>query len=1603
VTGETGPAGSTGAGTPADDGDCLRAELLIAAGAESPLADEDAAFLPAHLQACPACRAAALDPPPGEMAGLPEVARENYVIGPEIGRGGMGRVLSARDRRVGRAVALKEMLSAHPELRLRFEREARITARLQHPGIVSVYELGCWPDGRPFYAMPILTGRTLREAMAAAAGLAERLRLLPSLIAAADAVAYAHSRRIIHRDLTPSNILLGSFGETIVIDWGIAKDLDENDAGASTGGWTSSASPALTGAGMVVGTPAYFAPEQAEGGPVDERTDVYALGAVLYELLSGRPPYHRNLAALVIDKLRAREAPEPIPPHRELPRDLVSIARRAMQHHPAARYASAAALVEDLRRYQNGQRVQAHRYRRRELAGRWLSRRVALVVTAAVALALVAAAATAGGVRVARERNRAEASTTALLVEQGRQELLAGSPGRALVYLDEAHRRGDRTAALRFMLATVRRSTDAGTPAVARVEDEMFPAAISLAFSPDSRLLAVTHQGSASIVEVPGGKTVKVLEDEGAPLQMARFTADGGRLITWGVPGTLPGGLAVWDTHTWKRSRIAGDRDVVDVDLSPDGRLALVAGGDEEGVQVWDLGGGRLVRSFAPARPGDRLIGRWLAKGRRLVTFGSLEPPTVRDLESGRVIARLPASEQELAAVAVRADGRRLATAGPAGARLWELPSGRLIADLVAGRPVRDVAFSPEGSRLLTMGGHRYVALAQLWDPEDGSAVAALGELTPRRYEGTGFDLVEFSPDGNRVATSRDGVIRMFSARTGLLLENHEEQDFADFLAFSDDGRWLAVTYRDQSVRLLDTSGSAAIATVPGRSLRLYALGASGDPVVTGNADGDVQVWDRTGRRRFAGPPGARLLAVSDDARRVLLSTPGGLELRSSAGERLLQLPGTYATSALSPDGTWILTSTGAGAVELRDAATGQRLRAFEGFRRTLRDQAFSPDGSRLYLQEEGTGRAGLWDPRDGRTIAWLDVGQGRAATFSPDGAQLVVTGERLRVWRALDATFQYELNVDQRVAVSFSRDSRYLAALGSRLIVADLRRGVPLTDMAGADLSGAAFGPDSELLLTIGREATTVVEWRSQRALARLPGDSAGRQGWSSIPADSRGPAARPLLLSADGTTLAITDGQAGVSLWRLGLETRTPAQLARLPRPFPRPWQLDPERNFARKPVNGEESPPPPSSRTNGPPDRPTRRAAAENLDFEAGSAGQPPPGWIKEPEEGPSTSTDRPHGGKHCALLKGDAALSQTIDASPYRGKLVRFRIAVRCSLRTTIWIFAAVKRTGGSKPASTLRSPSSSCSDRWEEVEVRRYVDTDGARLGFGVAVYRDGTLWVDDAKLDVMDAAAAGAPPAAEPVTAAVEGGRSAEDVLDDFTEAVGRPARPDQVLYLRTSTELTVQPGIRLGEVGMEETWVQGAHFRSRSWSPIDRSQGGCDGRACWSIWNDRSIEVIRGSAADARRLDEGPLVAWPLRAIYRQRRLVPPPPGAPAGAALECLRLSHPQLPPRTECFDRASHLRVYEEATDEHGVLYQERLSDYRRVEGLRLPCHRERLAVWDLGEGLYPVRTTEILSARAGAPLAPALFAIPAGARPKEERPGNQAAGDPIRQSQ
>ncbi|MFT3695181.1 MAG: serine/threonine-protein kinase [Kofleriaceae bacterium] len=336
----------------------------------------------------------------------PPEGHSRYEVGAEIARGGMGRVVEATDTLLGRTVAVKEALVGSDEAMRRFRREIYITARLEHPSIVPVHDAGTLPDGSPYYVMRKVSGRPLTELIAGAESLEQRLRLLPHVVAAAQAIGHAHHRGVIHRDIKPSNILVGELGETVVIDWGLAKVVGEGDD-------TTDASPVDAGAslrtrfGVVFGTPGFMAPEQARGENVDQRSDVYALGATLYYTFTRQPPH----ASASETEMMTAVASGPATPIGSvvtgLPRELATIVDKALAYEEADRYADAVEVAADLQRFVSGQLVASHEYSRRERLARFVRRNKVAVAISTIAVVTLAVGGTFAIRGILDARNRA--------------------------------------------------------------------------------------------------------------------------------------------------------------------------------------------------------------------------------------------------------------------------------------------------------------------------------------------------------------------------------------------------------------------------------------------------------------------------------------------------------------------------------------------------------------------------------------------------------------------------------------------------------------------------------------------------------------------------------------------------------------------------------------------------------------------------------------------------------------------------------------------------------------------------------------------------------------------------------------------------------------------------------------------------------------------------------------------------------------------------------------------------------------------------------------------------------------------------------------------
>lgn len=358
-------------------------------------------------------------------------------------RGGLGKVSVALDGELNREVAFKELLDEHADSlakRSRFLVEAEITGALEHPGIVPVYGLGHYADGRPFYAMRFIQGDSLKEAieafhrpgaqkMSPGERALQLRKLLARFIDVCEAIEYAHSRGVLHRDLKPGNIMLGKYGETLVVDWGLAKaghrersasDLEERPLNVG-----SKADSSETQMGTRIGTPAFMPPEQAEGrldllGPA---SDVYSLGATLYCLLTGRAPFSEETLEETLAKVSKGRFPPPREVDRHVPRALDAICRKAMARAPNDRYASAEALAEDVEHWLADEPVSAYSESAVQRAGRWMRRHRSWTLAGAAALAVVAVTASIAAVTINAARKR-EANLHALAEASRRFDLL---------------------------------------------------------------------------------------------------------------------------------------------------------------------------------------------------------------------------------------------------------------------------------------------------------------------------------------------------------------------------------------------------------------------------------------------------------------------------------------------------------------------------------------------------------------------------------------------------------------------------------------------------------------------------------------------------------------------------------------------------------------------------------------------------------------------------------------------------------------------------------------------------------------------------------------------------------------------------------------------------------------------------------------------------------------------------------------------------------------------------------------------------------------------------------------------------------------------------
>jgi eukaryotic-like serine/threonine-protein kinase len=967
-----------------------------------------------------------------------------YRILGEHGRGGLGRVARAHDVELGREIAIKELISRGPISEARFLREAVITARLEHPGIVPVYEAGRWLDGTPFYAMKLVAGRPLRDLLAERRTIDERIGLLHHVIAVADAIAYAHGRNIIHRDLKPSNVLVGDYGETVVIDWGLAKEVTASEDPLPAGS-PGALDAGLTHTGAVLGTPAYMPPEQARGEPVDQRADVFAIGAMLWELCSVQrlPPAYAGQRRRIL--LRAG-----------IDQDLAAIILKAIDPDREHRYPDAGALATDLKAFKAGARIAARRYSLWALLMHWARRHR----TAAIAIAIATAVSVAGVSfyvqSVSAERERAERAHGAIqdakaaaaealadkrvadaraaeaALEQGRAALLHHEP-EAQARLTEAYKR-EPSPSTAFMLARAIQP---------RLEEEAqfastFGRMLWATFSPDGSQIVTTDDRAAQIWD---GQTYRLLAtlSNNAEVWHASYSPDGALLVTGGLEH-----LTIWDARRGVRLR------------------ELRARNENKSTRY-------LLTAFSPD-------GRFVTA---IDSSGSIVP--VWSATTGDLVAELHNSSHLDPSIAFSRHGW-LATSGGGEAQVFDTRTWTRVLELPG--QTTSLAFD-SGSHLITGAATGEVAI---WDVPSGARLRQL------RGSGETIDFVAFSPNGRIAAAgSRGGWVGMWDAASGAAHgQMHPSRSWVSAIDFDPTGKLVLIAHADGTVLVADAAQGLPITMFEGprKAGRFARFDATGGRVVTASWTGTASVWRaHSPYRRWSSEP------TDEDCQVITTPEPQGryvavgckqhpVRIWDTAHDRLLaELPSsteiaergyTSAFPAVSADGERAAIAHGS-AVEVYELPAGRLVRTV-AHRSPVSAIAFAAAGHDVI---SGALDGSVLIAHDDGAVQALPAGAGvDAVALLPDGRAVASDAQRRLRIHGPGGVIMANLEMPARVMSIRPHDAR-MVALASYLDVAAPPTVIDLETYRTVQLVGhvgkvySARWVTGNRILTAGQEGT--------------------------------------------------------------------------------------------------------------------------------------------------------------------------------------------------------------------------------------------------------------------------------------------------------------------------------------------------------------------------------------------------------------------------------------------------------------------------------------------------------------------------------------------------
>lgn len=957
----------------------------------------------------------------------------DYELLEKVASGGMGVVYRARQVSLDRVVALKMILApklSDPECLRRFQTEAEATARLHHPNIVALHDFGQL-QGQHFYTMDFVEGRSLAEVL--------REHTLPPSQAAgyvksiAQAIHYAHQRGILHRDLKPSNVLVDQDDQPRITDFGLAKLMQgESD---------------LTLTGQVVGSPSYMAPEQAEGRAQDVsvRSDVYALGAMLYEMVTGRPPFKAESVVATLKQVLENTPISPRDVNPKLPQDIATICLKCLEKDPARRYGSAQALADDLNRFLRDEPVLARPVGGSERLWRWCRRNPKLA--GAVAVAIVAVASGVGGVtwqwreaEASRLRAESEGQRTRRHLYaadmHAAQQAFEGQQWGLAKRLLQAHRPLPGQEDLRgfewhYLWGQMRGDHLFALPGHSNV-------VTALAFSPDGRLLvSAGREGCLRVWDIDRRTLLRVLPCAARHVYGVSFSSLGTEMAI----GTSDG-VQLWSTDPWQITDQIAAR-AASVAFAPSNSLLAIGqnnvpwGTDQSGPTVlWDTARREAVLTLTNA--GGRVA--FAPDGRTLATGNWKDEINLWEMPAGTRRHTLT-NGLRLLGLEFSPDGRFLAGlewfAGP---RLWSVPDWAPLGVLPSqGHRVRALAFSPDSRILATAGSDQTVSL---WETESRRLLYRL------RGHGDEIWSLAFSPNGKLLASGgRDDAVFVWNPSTispSNCLSGLVERLGTPTFALSQDGLRIAAL-TDKGIAVWDTA-SLQLLVPPLSADPPLAFGSSNNELIALSSPAALLKWDLVTRQPVASVQLPSAFSHDSDCRLSrsgrwigFADHQGLLYLAETRTGRSPSKPKPHYRYVLaldfSRDESLLVSSDLSGHAFLWEVPTLRQLGVFRGHKDYIRGLAISPDGSRV-ATASADGTARLWSVPDCKELALLrghneDVID---AAFSPDGRTLATSSydRTVRLWHL--STFR-EIMVlphpDRVLRVQFSGDGRCLATMG--------------------------------------------------------------------------------------------------------------------------------------------------------------------------------------------------------------------------------------------------------------------------------------------------------------------------------------------------------------------------------------------------------------------------------------------------------------------------------------------------------------------------------------------------------------------------------------------